>query len=290
MQRNTNEGALAAAAPGLVAACAFASVSVFGKASFVHGADIATFLVTRGVVGIAIIWLWLKGVPRVRPFTPREKAVALGLGLLFAANVYTLFRAIEVIPVAIVELVYFLYPMLTGIVGALTGLDRLTRRGVIAAMVAFVGLTLIVGTHGEGLSWAGLAFAGAAAVFRSAMLLVTRAALPTADPRDVSWYTMLGSTAAFVVLLALAGKISFPAGAIGWSALLWASAAAAIALIAMFASARRVGPFRTALIMNAEPVAAIVLSWLVLGELMNATQWVGAAIMIASLVWFQMRR
>jgi drug/metabolite transporter (DMT)-like permease len=290
VQQNKNEGALAAAAPGLIAAGAFASVSVFGKVSFLHGTDIATFLVTRGVLGIAIIWLWLKGVPRAREFTPREKVIALGIGLLFAANVYTLFRAIQIVPVAIVVLVYFLYPMLTGIVGALTGLDRLTVRGVVAATVAFAGLTLIVGTHGEGLSWAGLAFAAAAAVFRATMLLVTRAALPIADPRDVSWYTMLGSTAAFVVLLAIAGTATFPGGAIGWSALIWASVAAAIALISMFASARRVGPFRTALIMNAEPVVAIVLSWFVLGEVLNATQWTGAAIMIASLVWFQLRR
>jgi drug/metabolite transporter (DMT)-like permease len=290
VQKNPSEGALAAAAPGLVAALAFASVSVFGKASFIHGADIATFLVTRGVIGSAIIWLWLKGTPRTREFTRAEKAVALALGLLFAANVYTLFRAIAIIPVGIVELTYFLYPMVTGIVGALTGLDRLSGRGVTAALVAFAGLALMIGAHTDGLSWVGLAFAGAAAMFRSAMLLLTRAKLPTADPRDVSWYTMIGSSAVFVVLLLASGEMNFPRDAIGWGALVWASLAAAIALIAMFASARRIGPFRTALIMNAEPVAVLGLSWLVLGEALNATQWVGAAIMIGSLFWFQLRR
>jgi drug/metabolite transporter (DMT)-like permease len=122
------------------------------------------------------------------------------------------------------------------------------------------------------------------------MLLLTRAALPTADPRDVSWYTMVGSSAVFAALLAAQGEIHLPAAAAGWGALVWASVAAAIALIAMFASARRIGPFRTALIMNAEPIAVIVLSWLVLDETLNPVQWLGAAIMIASLVWFQLRR
>lgn len=290
VHRNPAEGALAAAAPGLIAACAFASVSVFGKVSFQHGADIATFLVTRGIIGSAVLWLWLKGVPQTRAFTPRERAAALTLGLLFAANVYSLFRGIAVIPVAIVELVYFLYPLITGLVGTFTGLDRVGRRGVIAAVIALAGLALMVGADTQGLAWTGLAFAVAAAVFRSAMLLLTRAILPTADPRDVSWYTMIGSSAVFVTLLAAQGEIHLPAGAPGWSALVWASVAAAIALIAMFASARRIGPFRTALVMNAEPVAVIVLSWLVLDETLNPVQWAGAAIMIASLIWFQLRR
>ncbi len=290
VQKNNPEGALAAAAPGLIAALAFACVGVFGKVSFLHGVDIATFLVTRGVIGSAIIWLWLKGTPRTREFTSGERAIALVLGLLFAANVYTLFRAIAIIPVGIVELTYFLYPMLTGIVGALTGLDRMSMRGVIAAAIAFGGLALMIGAHGEGLSWVGLAFAGASAAFRSAMLLLTRARLPLADPRDVSWYTMIGSGAVFALLLLATGEVHFPNSAVGWGALVWSSIAAALALIAMFASARRVGPFRTALIMNAEPVAVLCMSWPVLGETLNATQWVGAAIMIGSLFWFQLRR
>jgi drug/metabolite transporter (DMT)-like permease len=283
-------GAGSAAAPALIAACSFACVSVFGKVSFLHGADIATFLCARGLIGTAAMAIWLKGVPRPRIPTARERTVGLVLGLLFAANVYTLFRAIALIPVGIVELTYFLYPLLTGVVGAATGLDRIGVRGVIASMVALGGLALMVWGDAHGLAWAGLAFAAAAAVFRSAMLLVTRAALPAADPRDTSWYTMVGSTAIFAALLALQGEVQLPVSPVGWAALTWASLAAAIALIAMFASARRIGPFRTALLMNAEPLAAIVLSWLVLDETLTGLQWAGAAVMIGSLVWFQLGR
>jgi drug/metabolite transporter (DMT)-like permease len=101
---------------------------------------------------------------------------------------------------------------------------------------------------------------------------------------------MLGSTAVFFALLAAQGGVQFPTGTAGWGALGWASVAAAVALIAMFVSARRIGPFRTALIMNAEPVAAIMLSAVVLGEVLTAAQWVGAGIMITALFWFQFRR
>ncbi len=251
VHRNEAESGLAAAGPALLAACAFASVSVFGKVSFAHGGDIATFLVTRGVVGIAIIWIWLKGVPRARAFTRRETAVALGLGLLYAANVYTLFRAIEVMSVPLVSLTYFLYPVITGVVGAFTRLDVLGPRGAAAAVAAFAGLAMMIGAEPAQLVWSGLAFATAAAA---------------------------------------QGGVRFPSAAAGWAALLWASVAAAVAVIAMFASARRVGPFRTALFMNAEPVATILLAAIVLGEGLAPSQWAGAAVMIGALFWFQKRR
>lgn len=283
-------GALAASAPALIAAVSFASVSVFGKASFVHGADVPTFLAFRGLLGVAVLWLWLKGVPRLRELTRRERLIGLGMGLLYAGNVYALFLAIERIPVPIASLTYFIYPLLTGIVGGLTGLDRFGARGVIASVVAFGGLALMVGAHAGELAWAGVGLAATAAVFRSSMLLATRAALPAVDPREVSWYTMIGSAAVFAAACAASGTVSVPSGAFGWVAFTGASLAAAVALLAMFVSARRIGPFRTALIMNAEPLATVVLAWVVLGEAMNATQWLGAAIMLAALFWFQLRR
>ena len=43
--------------------------------------------------------------------------IALGLGVLFAAVVYGLFKAIELITVPVAVLTYFVYPLLTGIGG-----------------------------------------------------------------------------------------------------------------------------------------------------------------------------
>ena len=284
------EGALAAAVPAIVAAVSFACVSVFGKASFVHGADVPTFLAFRGALGVAIFWVWLKRVAPKSLFAPRERGIALVLGVLYAANVYSLFKAIEIVPVPIASLTYFIYPLLTGIVGGLTGLDRLGMRGVIAAAVAFVGLALMIGAHAGELSPAGVALAATAGAFRAAMLLTTRAALPTADPRITTWFTMLGSAIIFAVACAATGRWTAPAGAVGWASFLGASAAASLALLAMFVSTGRIGPFRTALIMNIEPLAAIALAYFVLGEAMNATQWTGAGIMLGALFWFQLRR
>ena len=50
----------------------------------------------------------------------------------------------------------------------------------------------------------------------------------------------------------------------------------------------RVGPFRTALIMNLEPLIAMVRSALVLGDVITPLQALGSGIMLAALVAFQL--
>jgi drug/metabolite transporter (DMT)-like permease len=52
----------------------------------------------------------------------------------------------------------------------------------------------------------------------------------------------------------------------------------------------RVGAFRTALIMNLEPLLATILSALLLGEVITPVQGLGAGIMLAALVAFQLWR
>ena len=75
-------------------------------------------------------------------------------------------------PVAILS--YFIYPLLTGIIGALIGIDKLGWRGAAAAVVAFFGLALMVGAQPGAIALAGVAFALGAACLRTAVLLISR--------------------------------------------------------------------------------------------------------------------
>lgn len=276
--------------PGLVAALGFASANVLGKVAFASGADVLTLITFRGFVGIAIVWTWLHFSAPARQHTPRARLVAMGVGVIFAANVFCVFKAIEAIPVPIAILTYFVYPFLTGIGGAITGLDKLSWRGALAALTAFGGLALMIGAQTGELATAGILYALAAAVCRTAMLLITRAALTESDSRLTSGYSLLSSTAvlAFASLVTLNWNV--PQTDLGWAAFLVTSAATTVAILALFASTARIGPFRTALTMNLEPVMSIVFSIAFLGETIGPLQMLGAVIIIAALVAFQIRR
>ena len=109
------------AGPVLVAAIMFSAADISGKVALTSGADVTSLLSFRGAVGIGLMLGWLRlGKPGV-PLSQRAKWISIGLGVLLTANMYWLFKAIELVPVSIAILTYFIYPLLTGILGAITG-------------------------------------------------------------------------------------------------------------------------------------------------------------------------
>jgi drug/metabolite transporter (DMT)-like permease len=290
MQPVTARERLHALGPGIIAATSFGVGDAFAKVALAAGSDVLSLALSRGVVGIAILFCYLRiGVPAL-PATPRERFIALGLGVLFAAIVFGLFKAIQLITVQVAVLTYFIYPLLTGIAGAIFGVERLTWRGLLAAFVAFVGLAVMIGAYPHALSIAGLAFAVEAALCRTAFLLIARTALQKLDPRLTTWYSLLSSTAVFAVAATATLDWQVPQTAYGWTAVLIVSVCTAVAVLTLYMSTVRIGPFRSALIMNLEPLLAALLSIPLLGEVMTPVQAAGGAIMLGALVAFQLRR
>lgn len=281
--------ALRGLGPVLAAAAAFTAGDISGKVALTNGTDVLSLLAFRGVTGTALVFVSLRLVRPRTALAPRMALIAAALGLLLAANMAGLFEAIALVPVSIAILTYFVYPLMTGIAGAVTGIDRLTRTGAAAALAAFGGLALIIGAHPAGLALAGLLAAAGGAACRAAILLITRAALKGADPRLVTWYTLLSSTLAFIAAAALSGTFAWPHGAAGWAAFSSIGVTTTIGVFALYVSAQRIGPFRTAVFMNLEPLMTSVLGALLLGERLTPLQALGGLTMLAALSWFQMR-
>ena len=283
-------GRLAPLLPAIVAASSFACADVLTKITLHEGADVLTMTVFRGFIGLPMLLGWLYIGARPAPLTPRAMWISLGLGLLFAGNVYWLFKAIETLTVPVAVLTYFAYPLLTGLAAAAIGIERLGVFGIAVAVVAFLGLALMIGAQPGGVAIAGIVFGLAAASCRVITLLVTRATLTGADARLITFYSFLAATAVFVALALATWNWQAPHSPLGWIALVGASIVTTVAVLCVFISTMRVGPFRTALFMNLEPLLATVGSAIFLGEVITPLQGFGGAVMIGALVAFQLRR
>jgi probable blue pigment (indigoidine) exporter len=276
--------------PVLTAAVMFTVSDVFGKLALESGTDVLSLLSFRSILGIGLVFVWLRlGEPAVA-LSRNAKRISLALGVLLTANLFSLFKAIELVPVSIAILTYFIYPLLTGIVGAMTGVDRLTLTGAATALVAFFGLALIIGANPGDLAAIGLLAAAGGAVCRAGILLITRATLKSADARLVTWYTLWSSMLVFVALSVLTRNWHWPHGVSGWMAFLGIGFTTTAAILALYVSTQRIGPFRTALFMNLEPFMTAALSAVVLGDRMTPLQVLGGGTMIAALCVFQLRR
>jgi len=276
-------------APGLAAAITLGISDVLAKIIIGSGCDVLTMLSFRSVVGLAFITLWLYVGPKP-PTDARMRWISLGVGVLFAALIYCLFKAIEANDVPTAVLTYFAYPLLTGLAASATGLERLRWQGAVCALAAFFGLAIMIGAHPAGLVLAGVAYALGAACCRTGVLIVTRAFLAGADARLTTWYSVVAQLAIFVALSLATQTWNPPQTDGGWASLVAMSLATTAGILFIFVSTIRIGPFRTALIMNLEPLTAMVLSALALGEVITPLQAAGSGIMLAALVAFQIWR
>jgi len=281
---------LAQLAPAIIAATAFGCADVLTKLTLQANADALTMTLFRGFIGLPLLAAWLLVGARPVALTPRALKISLAIGILFAGNVFWLFKAIELVAVPVAVLTYFVYPLLTGLAAAASGLESLTARGALAATVAFLGLALMIGAQPGGVVLAGIGFGLAAACCRVVILLITRATLLGADSRLITLYSILSATLVFALIALATANWQPPQTPLGWFALIGSSVAMTIAVLFVFVSTVRIGPFRTALFMNLEPIIATIGSALVLGEVITPLQGFGGAVMIAALAVFQAKR
>ncbi len=278
------------AMPGIAAGATLGLSDVLAKIALAAGSDVVTTLACRGLVGLAVMTAWLRLGPKPPHADARARWISAASGVMFAGVIFCLFKAINAIDVPTAILSYFSYPLLTGLTASLAGLERLRWQGALCAIAAFLGLAVMIGAHPAGLALAGVGYALGAACCRTGVFLITRGFLVGVDARLSTWYLTLSSTALFVAAALVMQTWHFPQTDWGWVAFVGLGFATTSGVLFLFVSTVRIGAFRTALIMNLEPLTATVLSALLLGEMMTPVQGIGTAIMLAALVAFQIWR
>jgi drug/metabolite transporter (DMT)-like permease len=275
--------------PGIAAGTSLGISDVLAKIVLASGVDVVSMLSFRSLVGLAFVASWFRFGRR--PFANAQvRIVSIIVGVIFAGLIFCLFKAIDTIDVPTAVLSYFTYPLLTGLTAAFAGLEPLRRKGLLCALVAFCGLALLVDAHPAGFALAGVAYAIGAAGCRTAVLLVTRAYLVGADARLTTWYSMLSSTAIFIIASFGQGAWNMPNSGLAWTYLIALSLGTTAAILFIFLSTVRIGAFRTAVIMHLEPLTATVLSGFLLGQVITLLQALGVIIMLAGLIAFQLSR
>jgi drug/metabolite transporter (DMT)-like permease len=284
------EPRLADYGPGVGAALSFSVADVLSKVVFGSGMDVLSLITLRGILAAGVFWVWLRVAPPRVPHSPRARLISIGLGVLFAANIFGLLFAIQVLPLSIAILAYFVYPLVTGIAAAALGLERLGWRSFVTAAVAFCGLALMLGTQPASLAPIGLLAAFGAALCRVAGLLVTRAALGGTDARVTTWYSLAPAALVFIAASLISETFHPPLSAAGWFAFFGMGVTTTLSTLWIYVSTARVGAFRTALTMNLEPVLASMFSFALLGEAVTGLQLVGGAVMVVALCGYNLSR
>ena len=95
---------------------------------------------------------------------------------------------------------------------------------------------------------------------------------------------MSSATLLFILMDMNAGDIPLPLSFEGIAAFIGSCVFFAFAMIGMFVGLAKIGAIRTSLLMNFEPVASIVLGALLLDQVLEPLQLVGAGVVIAAIL------
>ena len=273
---------------------------VAARFAFNNGLDVATAVAVRsGVTAVAVALLVLiQGVPLV--LSARHLRVLPAIGLLVGVQSLCLYSSVARLPVALALLAFNTYPIWTAF-WAWAIYRRAPERAVLIAMpVIMLGLALALDVLGaaSGLGaagqWgrigAGVAFAlAAAATFGLALVLTQH------EAADVDGRVRTAITMGLVGLLALAaigaqGGFQLPRAAAGWWGLAALTFLYGTAFTIMFTLLPKLGVVGSSPIMNVEPVFALVLAWLLLGQAIAPMQLAGALIVVGAVMALGLRR
>ena len=273
--------------PGVIlivfVAFSFAANSTLSKIALDHGATPLSLLNFRTAIAAFSVFVILKiwRVPIGLPF--RVRWIAIGMGGIVALYSYCLMSALLYLPVALAVLTFYLYPILTSLGSWAIGQERLTFRILVCLITAFIGLGFALDIGGN-INLVGISLAIGAAVGFTVLLLVNNNLGDGQDSRPISFHMMSSATLLFILMDMNAGDIPLPVSFEGIAAFIGSCVFFAFAMIGMFVGLAKIGAIRTSLLMNFEPVASIVLGALLLDQVLEPLQLVGAGVVIAAIL------
>ena len=267
----------------LCASVVLAATSVAAVISFQDGANPSAVVVVRFVGGALVLYVLLLATGAPARLPPRARMIAFAIGAAQAVQSFGLYSSLDRIPVGLTMIIFYVFPLIVGVLASAIGQERLTGRLIAALIIAFLGLLLVFNVTGEGLDLAGALFAGLAAVSWTIVVVFGTRLAAGGDSRPVTLHIQLSALILFSLALVFTGEVRFPVARDGWIALTLVPFLYGAAMAAFFTATQIIGSVRTSLIMNFEAVSAIILGYLILGQTLTLPQLAGAAIVISAL-------
>jgi drug/metabolite transporter (DMT)-like permease len=285
----------------LLIACMFAGNHVAARIAFDHGVNVISAVAIRslGTAAVVALLVWIQRAAAV-PWSARHKRFMPLIALLIGVQSACLYAAVARLPVGLALLVFNSYPIWATLAARVVYGRRPERAALIAMPVILIGLALalnvvgLLGSSDARAQWIssgpGIGFALAAGMSFGLVLALTQHEVADLDGRVRSAFTM-----ALVGVLALAIALStdalrWPDAAAGWGGLVALTVLYGTAFTAVFTLLPKLGAVSNSPILNVEPVAALLLAWGLLGQVVSPAQFAGALIVVGAVMALGLRK
>ncbi len=267
----------------IISAASFGVMPVFARLAYASGADPITVLFLRFVVA-AVVMLGILTLSK----TPFPRGLVLLELVLLGAVAYVgeslaYFTALKMAPAGLVALLLYIYPALVTALSAIFLKEHLTTPKIVALFLALSGTVLTIQITSGG-SIVGILL-GIAAAVDYAIYIVLGSRIVKRSGSVGATTIIIASTAGVFAIIAPIHGLMLPASALGWIAVLAiALISTVLAFVTFFAGLRRIGPTTASTLSTFEPIVAVALSAVVLGETITPVQALGGVLILIAVV------
>jgi len=279
----------------LLIAALFGSNHVAARFAIDHGTSVAGAVSVRSACTALFLFCLLRFLGIRIPWEKR----ALAIGVLVAIQSFCLYTAVSKIPVALALLVFQSFPLLYVLLSWSTGKEKPYAAAFFAIPVALVGLALALDVYGKAGDFAGrwaeigagVGWALGAAVAFATVVFLNAHWLGKLDGRVRTFYMMSVTATLTLAGGAATGGLALPADGAGWAALVMLTLLYGTAITSLFTVLPRLGGGAASTIaLNFEPIAALGMAWLVLGQSVAPLQLAGAFLVVGAIAWLTLAK
>lgn len=256
----------------------FSTLALWGRFAEQLGFDSSSLNVLR--FGLAGLVLLLLGFGRG---ANGPKAMRLfALGLWYASNTWFYFQALGRISVSVATILVYLAPASVIVIRWVLG-QKPTLRQLQALGLVTTGLLVVAGLPGpRDANALGLILGALSGVFYGAYMVFTERLLHGVPPLQQTTFGAMGTSLMFVLFAVMGPGLEAPPNLPVWAVVAGIVIfPTLLALPTLYGAISRIGATRVSILSTLEPVFAVALAWVFLGESPSLTSLLGGVLILS---------
>jgi drug/metabolite transporter (DMT)-like permease len=268
----------------LLSALVLGTTPILGKLAYAGGMNPYSLTAIRTLVAAGLMWVFYLSTKKNRKFIyiyPAGLLISAAAGALNGVSSLLYYNGLTVIDAGVGQMLYSLYPLFVVIIRRLDG-QRVSNWTKVRLGMALLAVTLLVTPRGGNVDWIGAALMLGAGLMYAMHLAVSQRVLYEMPAPTVALYVLTAMTVVVCTAYVLHGPAPVPLTGLPPTMVL--AGITVLSRLLMFLGVKQLGSIQTALLGVTEILVTVILSIFVLGEQLVGRQWIGAAILITSLL------
>lgn len=277
-----------------IAAASYGTNPIFAIPLYREGISVPSVLFMRYAMAVAIMFfVTMIKSPKAFVIKPKYVGLLAFMGILMVLSSIALFESYKYLSAGIASTLLFFYPVMVAIIMAIFYKERLTKKSWACLITAFLGVVILSKNDDGGfISLLGLTLVMLSSLSYAIYLVyINRGPMKKINTSTITFYVILGGFLVMIPYCLLDGGLMLPKTTPAWiNAIGLGFFPTVISLIFTSRAIALIGSTETAIFGALEPLTAVILGILILGETLTITPAIGMILIFVSVTVLMMKK